>query len=310
LVELNGQLEFADPDILFEYYDWNIAKTGKTRLEKDDFNIEEIPGQGFNIDLNGNKMQYNIAGKEQYLPYMTDIDVWDPINLIHWLDRNLKQADIPQPQMVSWLQKVIDYLISERKIVIQNLVIAKFALLNKLQAIITEERKKARNKSFSLFQEEYRKTLDFDTGFEFKNGMYDILIPYTGKYKFTKHFLGNKKIAVMNKEETECAQVIDALDETEFWLRNIENKSASFKLPTSTDFFYPDFVAKLKDNRILVVEYKGAFLATNEDTKEKDIIGRIWEEQSDGKALFLIVEKNKDGKTMEQQIKDKINVKR
>ena len=306
MVELDGLLEFADPDILFEHYDWNIAKTGKTHLEKEDFNIEETPGQGFSIDLNGNKMQYNIAGKDQYLPYMTDIDIWKPINLIHWLDRNLKQPDITQPVMLSWLSKVVDYLITERKFAIQNLVIAKFALLNKLQTLIIEERKKARNKSFSLFQESYNKTLDFETGFEFKKGMYDIIIPYTGKYKFEKHFLGNTNIAPMNSEEIKCAIAIDVEPQVKFWLRNIENKSASFKLPTSSDYFYPDFVALLVDGRILVVEYKGAHIATSEDTKEKETIGLIWEKQSNKKALFLIAEMNKNGKTLEQQIKEKI----
>jgi len=31
-------------------------------------------------------------------------------------------------------------------------------------------------------------------GFEFKKGMYDVPFPYHGKYKFTKHFLGNNNI--------------------------------------------------------------------------------------------------------------------
>ena len=306
MVELDGQLEFADPNIIFEYYDWNINNEAKTRLEKTDFNIEEIPGQGFSIDLEGNKLQFTTTGKDQLLPYLSDIDVWEPVNLIHWLDRNLKQNDIPQPEMATWLQKVVDYLINTRKIAPHNLVIAKFALLNKLGAIIVEARKKARNKSFALFQNEYRKTLDFDTGFEFKKGMYDIIIPYTGSYKFTKHFLGNNQIGPMNNEEAQCAQAIDASDEVNLWLRNIDRHSASFKLPTSTDFFYPDFVAKLNDDRILVIEYKGGFIATGDDTKEKEVIGQIWEKQSGNKGLFLIVEKEKDGKTMEQQIKAKI----
>ena len=309
MVELNGHFEFADPNVIFEYYYWNIAKEAKTRLEKSDFNIEEIPGQGFIIDLEGNKLQFTAAGKDELLPYMSDIDVWEPFNLIHWLDQNLKQNDISQPEMVAWLQKVVDYLISTRKIAINHLVIAKFALLNKLQAIIIEARKNARNKSFSLFQNEYRKTLDFDTGFEFKKGMYDIIIPYSGKYKFTKHFLGNKQIGPMNSEEAQCAEAIDAASEVKFWLRNLENKPSSFKLPTSTDFFYPDFVAKLNDDRIVVIEYKGSHIATSEDTKEKEIIGQIWEKQSERRGLFMIVEKEKDGKSMEQQIKEKINKK-
>ena len=56
----------------------------------------------------------------------------------------------------------------------------------------------------------------------------------------------------------------------------------------------------------LVIEYKGAHIATSEDTKEKETIGLIWEEQSNKRGLFLIAELNKNGKTIEQQIKEKI----
>jgi type III restriction enzyme len=308
MVELDGQLLFADPDVIFEHYDWNIGKIAKTKLEKEDFNIEETPGKGFNIDIDGNRLTYSIVGKDQLLPYMADIDVWEPINLIHWLDRNLKQDDIPQFQMVSWLRNVVEYLTDTRKIAVSNLVIAKFALLNKLLAIISEARTKARNTSFSLFQNEYRKVLDFNNGFEFKKGMYDVPFPYHGKYKFTKHFLGNNNIPSINSEEFECVKMIDAEPQVKYWIRNVDRHSASFKLPTSTDYFYPDFVAKLEDDRILVVEYKGSHLADSQDTKEKEAIGKIWEMQSNKKGLFLLAVKNRDGKTVEQQIKEKIGV--
>jgi type III restriction enzyme len=308
MVELDGQLLFADPDVIFEHYDWNIGKIAKTELEKEDFNIEETPGKGFNIDIDGNRLTYSIVGKDQLLPYMADIDVWEPINLIHWLDRNLKQDDIPQFQMVSWLRNVVEYLTDTRKIAVSNLVIAKFALLNKLLAIISEARTKARNTSFSLFQNEYRKVLDFNNGFEFKKGMYDVPFPYHGKYKFTKHFLGNNNIPSINSEEFECVKMIDAEPQVKYWIRNIDRHPASFKLPTSTDYFYPDFVAKLEDDRIFVVEYKGSHLADSQDTKEKEAIGKIWEMQSNKKGLFLLAVKNRNGKTVEQQIKEKIGV--
>ena len=308
MFELNGQLDFADPHIIFDYYDWKLKNEAKTHLEKEDFSIEETPGQGFSIDLNGNKLQYKPTGKDHYLPYMSDIDVWQPINLIHWLDRNIRQPDITQAEMVEWLQMVIEYLIEKRKIQVPHLVIAKFALLNKLQSIIAEARRKARNKSFALFQNEYRKTIDFDNGFEFKKGMYDVIIPHpSGNYEFTKHFLGSSQIGLMNKEEAQCAQIIDSSEKVEYWLRNIDRHSASFRLPTSTDYFYPDFVAKLIDDRIFVIEYKGAHIATSQDTKDKEAIGLTWEKASNKKGLFLIVEKEKDGKTMEQQINEKIN---
>ncbi|WP_461246886.1 DEAD/DEAH box helicase [Treponema sp. R6D11] len=310
MVELDGQFLFADPNLIFEHFDWDIGKYASAKLEKADFNIEEKPGEGFQIDINGNRLTYSHVGKDQLLPYMADIDVWQPVNLIYWLDRNLKQDDIPQSQMVTWLGKVIEYLTETRKIALPNLVIAKFALLNKLLAIIIQARAKARTTSFELFQREYRKVLDFDTGFEFKKGMYDISIPYQGSYKFTKNFLGNSNISSIDGgekgEEFQCAKMIDAEPKVKYWVRNIARQSASFKLPTPIDYFYPDFIAKLQDDRILVIEYKGAYIADNQDTKEKALIGEIWEKQSDKKGLFLLAVKNKDGKTVDKQIKEKI----
>jgi type III restriction enzyme len=243
---------------------------------------------------------------------MADIDVWEPVNLIYWLDRNLKQDDIPQSQMIAWLRKVIEHLTEVRKIAVTNLMIAKFALLNKLLALIAQARTKARTASFDLFQNKYRKVLDFDTGFEFKKGMYDIPFPYHGSFKFTKHFLGNNNIPSIDGgekgEEFQCAKMIDAEPQVKYWLRNIARHPASFKLPTSTDYFYPDFIAKLQDDRTLVIEYKGEYLASNDDTKEKALIGEIWEKQSKGKGLFLLAVKDKDGKNVEQQIKEKIKI--
>jgi hypothetical protein len=43
--------------------------------------------------------------------------------------------------------------------------------------------------------------------------------------------------------EFQCAKAIDAEQQVKYWLRNIARHPASFKLPTSTDYFYPDFIA-------------------------------------------------------------------
>jgi len=51
----------------------------------------------------------------------------------------------------------------------------------------------------------------------------------------------------MNGEEAECAAFLDSLAEVRFWVRNLERDDCSFRLQTSTDKFYPDFVAELRD---------------------------------------------------------------
>jgi len=74
----------------------------------------------------------------------------------------------------------------------------------------------------------------------------------------------------MNGPEVGCAVVLDFSDKVLHWVRNISgNERDSFWLHTATDKFYPDFVALLKDGRVLVVEYKGQ-LEVKEDSDEKE----------------------------------------
>jgi len=82
----------------------------------------------------------------------------------------------------------------------------------------------------------------------------------------------------------------------------------SFRLPLAADSFYPDFVAKLKDGRTFVVEYKGEHLAGvgKDDTNEKRLVGALWEKASAGKGLFAMIEKDIGGRGPRQQLIDKI----
>ncbi|MBC8458914.1 MAG: hypothetical protein H8D67_13045 [Deltaproteobacteria bacterium] len=66
----------------------------------------------------------------------------------------------------------------------------------------------------------------------------------------------------------------------------------SFWLQTSTDKFYPDFVCKLKDERVVVVEYKGGHL-WNDETREKKALGELWSKRSACTCLF-VMRTNKD----------------
>lgn len=65
-------------------------------------------------------------------------------------------------------------------------------------------------------------------------------------------------------------------------------------------------MARLDDGRLLVVEYKGALLADEPDTREKRAIGALWERESGGEGLFLMVEKSIDGRDVRRQLMEKI----
>lgn len=136
--------------------------------------------------------------------------------------------------------------------------------------------------------------------FSFDPNNYPANILYEGKFGFTKHYYS--RIAIMNEEEAKCARAIDETSQVKYWVRNLDRDSKyAFWLPTATDRFYPDFVAKLNDERFLIVEYKGDHLK-NEDTEEKELIGKVWAKKS-GNLFLMAWKKDQKGRDLYSQIK-------
>jgi type III restriction enzyme len=145
----------------------------------------------------------------------------------------------------------------------------------------------------------------YDYSFHFDPRSYPTNSFYKGHYHFNHNYYGDL-IGELDSEEIFCAQAIDQSEQIVYWVRNLVHDSWAFRLPLSNGhFFYPDFVAMLKDGRIFVIEYKGAHLI--EGAQEKKNIGELWEEKSNGKALFLMaVDRDEKGRDGYKQIEDKI----
>lgn len=307
-----AELELADPEIVFEYFDWDLNEYAPYQLNENEFKIAR-QGNSFTIDIDDHALRYSPAGEEQLsMPFMS-IDNWTPENLVRWLDKQLRDSYFSQATMLKWLTNVVSYLTEHRGIKIAELMLAKYALATKLSNKIKDAYVRARVQSHqtSFFTPQARVELNFDNGFEFFDNMYANELLYRGRYKFAKHYLGANNVpnfdGGVDGEEFQCAKAIDTNKNVKYWIRNVAKHPNSFWLPTSTDKFYPDFVAMLNDGRILIVEYKGAHLIDSADTREKKQIGDLWQAKSGGKGLFLMAEKNKDGLTVAEQIEVKIN---
>ena len=148
--------------------------------------------------------------------------------------------------------------------------------------------------SVASSEPEAKLEISFDNGFKFFDGMYADVREYGGNYKFKKHFMGPDHVpafdGVAGGEEEQCAMVIDNLPALKYWTRNVSRRLNSFSLPTSTDKFYPDFIALMDDDRLLVVEYKGKNWAPENsgDAREKQLIGQQWAKASGGKGVFVM----------------------
>jgi len=255
------------------------------------------------------------ASEDEQLTLDVDVDGWSPQNLVLWLDRQLRQPEIHPSDLLRWLTDSVGHLTGPRKIHIAALMRTKFILARKLRERIAAARLAERHIVYQryLFAPEAHVHVSFDCTFQFHDGMYrDVKMQPRGRWKPRKHFLGPDRLpefdGVEGGEEHICAKVIDSLSQVRFWLRNVSKHPESFWLPTATDKFYPDFVARLNDDRMAVIEYKGEHLAGSgvDDTNEKRAIGRLWEQNSGGKGLFLMVEKQLGDRDMRGQLLNKL----
>ena len=260
MTEIQGTLEFADTDVLMEYHDWSLLDHSP-KMGPDEFAIRET-ARSFEIDLDGRRVTYQFASETEQLALDTPVDGWTPEALVLWLDRQVRQVDIPQVELLRWLRELVGHLLNARGMTLAALMRCKFPLANKIQGKIKAIRRQEREGVYQryLFAPDAGVTVSFDNAFTFTDGMYRDQRRYRGRWKPNKHFLGPDNVPAFDGaddgEEVRCAQVIDSLPQVTYWIRNVARHPESFWLPTATDKFYPDFVARLADGRLLVVEYK------------------------------------------------------
>ena len=309
MAELQGELEFADTDVFLEDHDWSLLKHSP-HLDEHEFTVRET-SRSFEIDIDGRHVRYQFAGEEEQLTLNVDVAGWTPEALVLWLDRQARQPDIRQDELIKWLSELVGHLINRRALHIAALMRCKFILARKIRDKISDIRRQERKNAYQqrLFAPEAKVEVSFDNAFSFKAGMYQDQRRYRGRWKPKKHFLGPDHVPAFDGaddgEEVRCAQALDSLPGVKYWIRNVARHTESFWLPTTTDKFYPDLVALLNDGRLLVVEYKGAHIADGADTAEKRTIGELWQRKSNGRGLFLVVEKLLNGRDVYQQLIEK-----
>ncbi len=310
MAELQGELEFADTDVFMESHDWSLLNHSP-QMDGGEFTVRET-ARSFEIDIDGRHVTYQFAGEEEQLTLNVDVAGWTPEALVLWLDRQVRHPDIGQAELVKWLSDLVGHLLKARGLPLAALMRCKFILARKIGGKISTVRRRERKSAYQqcLLAPEAKVEISFDDAFSFQAGMYRDQRRYRGRWKPRKHFLGPDHVpafdGVEGGEEFQCAEAIDELPGVKYWLRNVARHPESFRLPLASGWFYPDFVAMLNDGRLLVAEYKGAHIADGADTAEKRAIGELWERQSAGKNLFLMVEKQRDGLGMSAQLEQKI----
>jgi len=302
-----GKLEVAEKELFLDAEGWNLLDF-PAMLTEAEFVVNDT-ARTFEVDVQGKRVVYGLVDGSHQLDLGHLRTAWTDQELARWLDREVRQPDIRQEVLLEYLRRSVVHLTEGRKIQLETLVRGKFILAKTLREKISVCRQQAYDRGYqaTLFGPRAAVETSYRFAFDFPADNYPARWPYKGVYKFGRHFYPFVGELESVGEEFECAQLIDGLKEVKHWVRNVATQPAfSFWLPTSTDRFYPDFVAGLKDGRILVVEYKGGHIADASDAREKRNLGALWEEKSGGKGLFLMAEKrDATGRDLSRQLADK-----
>ena len=309
MANVQGELELAETDLLMEHSDWSLLDHSH-QLGADEFDLTQT-ADAFEIDLDGRSLTIRTRNPSTQLSLDVEVEGWSEQGLVLFLAKQVREADLSPSQLIEWLAKCVSHLTAARGLPLAGLMQSKYILARKLRERIGTVRKKERSKVYqsSLFAPEAKPEISFDHGFEFKEGIFAGVRLWEEKgFTFTKHFLGPDNVPAFDGKtggaEEMCARALDSLPSTimKHWVRNVSQHRDAFWLPLEGGRFYPDFVAELADGKLAVIEYKGEPYATNDDSKAKVAIGKVWEKATGGEGFFLMVEKEVDGKQPRDQL--------
>lgn len=286
---VQGELQLLEPDLLAELAPLSLAAApadlpGFTRED------DEKP---FLIDLDRGQLRIAVEHPNYRLDLDSGTDAMPRAELIRLLDLAIRRKSLLQADTIAWIGRVLDGL-SARGIDLNYCArhtnrLAE-ALAQRLKTLVDSQRRQTFQ--HSLLDGSAGLCLSEHHAFRFDPERYPAHWWFEGRYHFEKHFYPRpgELDSDLNTEETACAVAIDRLDAVRFWVRNLERQPlTSFWLPTATDRFYPDFVLRLNDERLLAVEYKGGDRFSNDDSREKRDIGAVWAAASGGRCLFAMV---------------------
>lgn len=257
------QLEVFE-DSHFAEIEWNLADCD-ARLTEAEFPSQQAAGEVGEVDVTeAGRVELRFVNQlHEQLALLTFEPGWTVASLANWLDRQIPHIEIVQSQSALFIHKALSYLIESRGMAIEQLARQKFRLRTALEKKIDEHRQSQAKKAYNalLFGAGSGKIeVSEHLYFTFEENRYAPNSLYANGYTFQKHYFPRVGDLESQGEEFECAVFLDTHPKVWYWVRNLPRRDYSFWLQTSTDKFYPDFVALLNDGRILVVELKGGHL--------------------------------------------------
>jgi superfamily II DNA or RNA helicase len=201
--------------------------------------------------------------------------------LIQWLDKKLRFTMLDKEDKIKFLEKVIDGIKGHT---IQDLSVNRYVLAEQLSGTINLILVEYSKKRFDKFLKEGQIKVK-----EFENFPEKITLSEELPQEFNKNYYS--KIDKLNKEEERFVGRLDldSLPNIKFWIRNREKKDPFYLQGWQKNKFYPDFIAVTTKGNILALEWKGEDRVSNEDTKYKEEVAKVWEQLGKEKLHFFLI---------------------
>jgi type III restriction enzyme len=292
----------VENDLLVEDGFWNPADTAGT-LDTLTFDTRT---QTWEIDIGEKAVKMNMVQEPQaeYLSGLTGD--WEEADLLVWLEGKVVQNDVRHEAMIEWIAQAIAPL-KHKGYSLGQLVRGRFIIARRLLALLDEAKTKRGNQAHQRLFALEEVVVDPAVVFKFSNLAYPMRSPCPAPMEWPKHYyevpgdLPYRRKDGELAEEYRCALAIERNQDVEVWVRNLAHPS-QFRFPTATGSTYPDFIAKLKDGRILVIEYKGDDRYDHPKNVAKRAVGELWARKYPNGIYLMPRETDDAGRDIDQQI--------
>lgn len=289
-------------DLLVEEGFWNPADSAGT-LDTLTFDTRT---QTWEIGIDEKSVKMNMVQEPQaeYLSGLTGD--WEEADLLVWLENKVVQNDVRQEVMVAWITQAIAPL-KHKGYSLGQLVRGRFIIARRLLSLLDEARTKRDNQAHRRLFELEEVVVDPAVVFKFSNLAYPMRSPCPAPMEWPKHYyevpgdLPYRRKDGELAEEYRCALAIERNPDVDVWVRNLAHPT-QFRFPTATGSTYPDFIAKLKDGRIFVIEYKGDDRYDHPKNVAKRAVGELWARKYPNGLYLMPRERDGEGRDIDRQI--------
>ena len=282
-LDLDGEAISASTESLWERADWRLP-AAEAVLTEAELSLTRDTGEVV-MDVEAGEVVHRLAFRAE-TPRL-GIPEGDPDALRTQIVRRIagecRSQEMAEIELEEWIGRVVAGLERDRGLSPSALAdwqdVIAIAMRRKIARLRATARQSVREDMLFGLEALPRRahgTITLD-GHAFANQATE---PLPGGYRFAKHLYGANRMHRLDGnplgEEFQCAVQLDALEDVAVWCRNIARHPDAFWLPKAEGRFFPDFIARLNDGQLMVIEYKGDDRATNDDTRDKDRVGRLW----------------------------------